>query len=101
MAALEPTDGYSVVGLATADDGTIYLLERKLVLATWFRSRLSQVAADWNRVVLWESDHGGFRQPRGRFGLGSAGGAAGGDGFRQQRACEHIPTEIVEIRLTE
>jgi len=100
VAALEPTDGYSVVGLATADDGTIYLLERKLVLATWFRSRLSRLEADWNRVVLWESDHGEFgnlegvsvwEAPEGRRAVMVSDNNGRAD----------ILTEIVEIRLTE
>src|SRR6056297_2943628 len=100
VATLVPTDGYSVVGAATAGDDTIYLLERKLVLATWFRSRLSRVEADWSIVPLWESDHGTF---------GNLEGVSVWEAPEGRRAVmvsdnngrEGIPTEVVEIGLTE
>ena len=100
VATLVPTDGYSVVGAATAGDGTIYMLERKLVLATWFRSRLSRVEADWSIVPLWESDHGTF---------GNLEGVSVWEAPEGRRAVmvsdnngrEGIPTEVVEIGLTE
>lgn len=100
VASLTATDGYSVVGADIASDGTFYLLERKLVFATWFRSRLSRLDADWQRTTLWESAAGEF---------GNLEGVSVWDAPDGRRAVmvsdnddrHDLPTEIVELRLTD
>ena len=100
VAELTPTDGYSVVGAATAADGTLYILERKLVFATWFRSRVSRLGADWRRVTLWESAQGAYGN------LEGISVWAAPEGRRAVLVSDNngrpgTPTEIVEIGLTE
>lgn len=98
---LPASDAYSVVGADFGPDGALYVLERKLVFATWFRSRIRQidVGSGADRVV-WESPPDAFGNLEG-LSVWQAQ-----DGLRALMVSDNngqdgVPTILVELRLTD
>ena len=95
------TDGYSIVGADFASDGTLYLLERRLILARWWQNRLRQVdqLEFQDARVIWTGDRNAFYNLE---GVAVIEGAPRrlllvGDNNNQKDR----PTDIVEITLTD
>ena len=94
-------DVFAIVGADFADDGTLYLLERKLVVGLWWQSRIRRVRLDGSLdEAIWTSERGDF---------GNLEGLAvwnDGVGLRltmvsDNNGSERTPTEFVEFRLTD
>ncbi len=101
VADVPASNSYSVVGADFGPDGLLYLLERKFVFATWWQSRVRTFnLADGSVADIWEPEidaHGNLE------GI-SVWVAA--DGMRATMVSDNngtdgVPTEIVEIRLTD
>jgi hypothetical protein len=98
---LREEDIFAIVGADFADDGSLYLLERKLVVGFWWQSRIRRVRLDGREdVVLWTSNRGDF---------GNLEGISvwyDDDGLRltlvsDNNGAEGTPTQFVEFRLTQ
>ena len=98
---LPERDVFAIVGADFADDGTLYLLERKLVVGLWWQNRIRRVRLDGSEdTILWTGERGEYGNLEGisvwqdekglRLTLVSDNN--GGNG---------VPTEFVEFRLTE
>lgn len=98
---LREQDIFAIVGADFADDGSLYLLERKLIVGLWWQSRVRRVRLDGREdVVLWTSERGEYGNLEGisvwydetglRLTLVSDNNGAAG-----------TPTQFVEFRLTE
>ncbi len=98
---LPEADGFSIVGADFDRGDKLYLLERKLQLGTWWRSRIRRVNLDGTEdVALWTSERDQFTNLEGisvwyddqglRLTLVSDNNRSTGE-----------PTEFVEFRLTE
>ena len=94
-------DVFAIVGADFTDDGTLYLLERKLVVGLWWQSRIRRVRLDGSLdEAIWTSERGDF---------GNLEGLAvwnDGVGLRltmvsDNNGSERTPTEFVEFRLTD
>ncbi|MEL7026269.1 MAG: esterase-like activity of phytase family protein [Pseudomonadota bacterium] len=98
---IEASNAYSIVGADFSDDGRLFILERKLVLFTWWQNRIREVDPETGAAkVIWEpgsNDYGNlegisiWRAPDGLRAVMIA----------DNNGRENIPTEIVEIRLTD
>lgn len=95
------SDGFALVGADFGPDGLLYILERKLVFATWWQSRVQRFdLATGNLEVLWAP------RPDTYGNLEGLSVWQAGDGLRatmvsDNNATRGVPTEIVEIRLTD
>ena len=98
---LPERDVFAIVGADFDIDGTLYLLERKLVVGLWWQSRIRQVRLDGSiDETIWTSERGEhdnlegisvWRDDEGlRFTLVS-----------DNNGSERTPTEFVEFRVTE
>ncbi|MEM9852027.1 MAG: esterase-like activity of phytase family protein [Pseudomonadota bacterium] len=95
------SDGFALVGVDFGPGGTLYILERKLVFATWWQSRVQRYdMATGGLEVLWQTD------PNEMGNLEGISVWQGPDGLRATMVSDNngtrgVPTEIVEIRLTQ
>jgi len=93
--------GYLPVGADFAPDGRLYLLERRLVFATWFGARIRRFeTGDWAGETIWESDLDAYGNLEG-LSLWQAP-----DGLRALMVEDNngrpgVPTRLVELRLTD
>ncbi|MDA8584900.1 esterase-like activity of phytase family protein [Rhodobacteraceae bacterium] len=98
---LPERDVFAIVGADFAPDGTLYLLERKLVVGLWWQSRIRRVRLDGSvDETLWTSDRGEFDNLEGLSVWDD------GEGLRFTLVSDNnggktTPTEFVEFRLTE
>lgn len=98
---LPERDVFAIVGADFADDGTLYLLERKLVVGLWWQSRIRRVRLDGSLdEAIWTSERGGFDNLEGLSVWND------GQGLRltmvsDNNGSERTPTEFVEFRLTD
>lgn len=95
-------DGFSIVGADFDDQGTLYILERKLVLGLWWQSRILRIAdrAFAAPEILWTSESGDF------YNLEGISVWHDGTGLRltlvsDDNGSPREPTQFVEFRLTE
>lgn len=98
---LPEQDVFAIVGADFAPDGSLYLLERKLVVGLWWQNRIRRVRLDGSEdVVLWTGERGEY---------GNLEGIAvwrDDKGLRltmvsDNNGSNNEPTEFVEFRLTE
>lgn len=98
---LPEQDVFAIVGADFAQDGSLYLLERKLVVGLWWQNRVRRVRLDGTEDrVLWTGERGEYENLEGisvwedeaglRLTLVSDNNAA-----------KNTPTQFVEFRLTE
>lgn len=92
---------FAIVGADFDEDGSLYLLERKLVVGIWWQNRIRRVRLDGTEdVVLWTGERGEYGNLEGISVWRDSKGTRltlvsdnnGSDG---------TPTEFVEFRLTE
>ena len=94
-------DVFAIVGADFDADGTLYLLERKLVVGLWWQSRIRRVRLDGTEdQAIWTSERGEFDNLEGisvwrddqglRLTLVS-----------DNNGSEKTPTEFVEFRIAE
>ena len=95
-------DGFSIVGADFDDDGTLFILERKLVLGLWWQSRILRIRdRDFAAPeVLWTSESGDF------YNLEGISVWHDDAGLRLTLVSDdngnpREPTQFVEFRLTE
>lgn len=95
------SNGYAMVGADFGPDGFLYLLERKFVFGTWWQSRLRRFdLVNGATKTLWET------QPDDMGNLEGVSVWRDEDGLvatmiSDNNARPGVPTEIVELRLTE
>ena len=98
---LPEQDIFAIVGADFADDGSLYLLERKLVVGLWWQNRVRRVRLDGSEdVILWTGERGEYENLEGisvwrddtglRLTLVSDNNGA-----------NNTPTQFVEFRLVE
>ncbi len=98
---LPEQDVFAIVGADFAEDGSLYLLERKLVVGLWWQNRIRRVRLDGSEDrVLWTGQRGEYENLEGisvwkdekglRLTLVSDNNGEAG-----------TPTQFVEFRLTE
>lgn len=98
---LPEQDVFAIVGADFAPDGSLYLLERKLVVGLWWQNRIRRVRLDGTEdVILWTGERGEFGNLEGisvwedekglRLTLVSDNNGSSG-----------VATQFVEFRLTE
>ncbi|MEO1536811.1 MAG: esterase-like activity of phytase family protein [Pseudomonadota bacterium] len=98
---LPEQDVFAIVGADFADDGALYLLERKLVVGLWWQNRIRRVRLDGSEdVIVWTGERGEYENLEGisiwqdargqRLTLVSDNNGEAG-----------TPTQFVEFRLTE
>lgn len=98
---LPERDVFAIVGADFDMDGTLYLLERKLVVGLWWQSRVRRVRLDGSLdETIWTSERGAFGNMEGltlwRDDLGlRLTMVSDNNGSRT------VPTEFVEFRLVE
>ena len=98
---LPERDVFAIVGADFAPDGTLYLLERKLVVGLWWQSRIRRVRLDGTLdEAIWTSERGEYDNLEGLSVWQDA------RGLRltlvsDNNGSEKTPTEFVEFRLTE
>ncbi len=96
---LPEQDIFAIVGADFADDGALYLLERKLVVGLWWQNRIRRVRLDGSEdVILWTGERGEYENLEGisvwrdeadlRLTLVSDNNGA-----------NNTPTQFVEFRL--
>ncbi len=95
---IDPSDRFAVVGADFGEDGTLYLLERKLVVGLWWQNRLRRFEPGTfgTGEVLWTSNRGEFGNLEG-ISLWSAP-----DGLRILLVSDNngrrgVPTQFVEF----
>lgn len=97
---LPENDVFSIVGADFAPDGSLYLLERKLVMGIWWQNRIRRIRVDGTEdTILWTGGRGAYGNLEGialwedaqglRITLVSDNNANGN------------PTQFVEFRLVE
>lgn len=100
IAFIPASDAYAAVGADFGPDGPLYILERKLVFASWWRSRLRRLNPEtWASETLWET------APNEMGNLEGLSIWQAEDGLRATMVSDNnarpgVPTEIVELRLT-
>lgn len=58
---LPEDDVFGIVGADFADDGALYLLERKLIVGLWWQNRIRRVRLDGSEdTILWTGTRGEF-----------------------------------------
>jgi len=98
---LPEQDVFAIVGADFAPDGSLYLLERKLVVGLWWQNRIRRVRLDGTEdTILWTGERGEYGNMEGisvwadekslRLTLVS-----------DNNGRKDAPTEFVEFRLTE
>ncbi|NNL35427.1 MAG: esterase-like activity of phytase family protein, partial [Silicimonas sp.] len=98
---LPEQDVFSIVGADFAENGDLYLLERKLVVGLWWQNRIRRVRLDGSSdEILWTGERGQFLNLEGIALWGDAGElrvtlVADDNGDLRD------PTQFVEFRLTE
>lgn len=98
---LPERDVFAIVGADFDRDGTLYLLERKLVVGLWWQSRIRRVKLDGTLDEnIWTSERGEHDNLEGISVWRDA------QGLRltlvsDNNGSEKTPTEFVEFRLTE
>jgi hypothetical protein len=98
---LPERDVFAIVGADFNTDGTLYLLERKLVVGLWWQSRIRQVRLDGSLdETIWTSERGEFDNLEGISVWRDA------EGLRltlvsDNNGSERTPTEFVEFRVSE
>ena len=98
---LPERDVFAIVGADFDEDGTLYLLERKLVVGLWWQSRIRRVRLGGTLdEAIWTSERGAFGNLEGLSVWRDA------KGLRltlvsDNNGSETKPTEFVEFRLTE
>ncbi len=98
---LPEEDVFAIVGADFDTDGTLYLLERKLVVGIWWQNRIRRVRLDGSLdEVIWTGDRGEFGNLEGISAWRDE------EGLRflivsDNNGREANPTEFVEFRLTE
>ncbi|MGR3660699.1 MAG: esterase-like activity of phytase family protein [Paracoccaceae bacterium] len=95
-------NGFSIVGADFDDDGTLYILERKLVLGLWWQNRVRrlQIDAPQEVEVLWTGERGEY------YNLEGIALWHDESGLRITLISDNNsnlsePTQIVEFRLEE
>lgn len=95
-------NGFSIVGADFSDDGTLWLLERKLLLGLWWQNRVRRLNVDEpaDAEIIWTGELDEF------YNLEGIAVWEGFDGLRllcvtDNNARQGVPTELVEFRLTE
>ncbi|MEO1194636.1 MAG: esterase-like activity of phytase family protein [Pseudomonadota bacterium] len=95
------SDGFSLVGADFGPDGMLYLLERKLVFATWWQSRVQRFdLATGALELLWAPGANDFGNLEG-ISVWQAEDGLRATMVSDNNAAPGVPTEIVEIRLTD
>lgn len=98
---LPEQDVFSIVGADFAENGDLYLLERKLVVGLWWQNRIRRVRLDGNAdEVLWTGERGQYQNLEGIAVWEDSGGlritiVSDNNGDLED------PTQFVEFRLTE
>ncbi|MCG6882973.1 MAG: esterase-like activity of phytase family protein [Silicimonas sp.] len=98
---LPEQDVFAIVGADFADDGSLYLLERKLVVGLWWQNRIRRVRLDGSEdTVLWTGERGEFGNLEGISVWQDERGlrltlVSDNNGSKDE------PTQFVEFRLTE
>ena len=98
---LPEQDVFAIVGADFDRDGTLYLLERKLVVGIWWQNRIRRVRLDGSLdEAIWTSERGEFHNLEGLSVWRDA------RGLRltlvsDNNASERNPTEFVEFRVKE
>ena len=98
---LPEQDVFAIVGADFAPDGSLYLLERKLVVGLWWQNRIRRVRLDGTEdTILWTGERGEYDNLEGisvwqdekglRLTLVS-----------DNNGSSDVPTEFVEFRLTD
>lgn len=93
-------DVFAIVGADFADNGDLYLLERKLVVGLWWQNRVRRVRLDGSEdVVLWTGERDQFDNLEGISVWNDE------KGLRMTMVSDNngrkTPTQFVEFRLTE
>jgi hypothetical protein len=98
---LPEEDVFAIVGADFAPDGSLYILERKLVVGLWWQNRVRRVRLDGSEdVVLWTGERGEYGNLEGISVWQDE------NGLRltlvsDNNGGENVPTEFVEFRLVE
>lgn len=97
---LPENDVFAIVGADFADNGDLYLLERKLVVGLWWQNRVRRVRLDGSEdVVLWTGERDQFDNLEGISVWNDD------KGLRMTMVSDNngskTPTQFVEFRLTE
>ncbi len=98
---LPETDVFGIVGADFADNGDLYILERKLVVGLWWQNRIRRVRLDGTLdEILWTGERGEYLNLEGISVWSDAAGlrltlVSDNNGSRSE------PTQFVEFRLTE
>ena len=98
---LPERDVFAIVGADFDEDGTLYLLERKLIVGLWWQSQLRRVRLDGSvDETIWTSERGAFNNLEGLSLWRDARGLrmlmVSDDNGRK-----NVPTEFVEFRLVD
>ncbi len=98
---LPERDVFAIVGADFDEDGTLYILERKLVVGLWWQSRIRRVRLDGTLdETIWTSERGEYHNLEGisvwrdEYGLRLTL-------VSDNNASTRHPTEFVEFRVTE
>ena len=98
---LPERDVFAIVGADFAEDGTLYLLERKLVVGLWWQSRIRRVRLDGSLdEAIWTSERGDFDNLEG-LSVWNDGRGLRLTMVSDNNGSEKTPTEFVEFRLTD
>lgn len=98
---LPEQDVFAIVGADFAEDGSLYLLERKLVVGLWWQNRIRRVRLDGTEdVILWTGQRGEYENLEGISVWEDE------KGLRLTLVSDNngeadTPTQFVEFRLTD
>ncbi len=98
---LPERDVFAIVGADFAPDGTLYVLERKLVVGIWWQSRIRRVRLDGSvDETIWTSERGAFDNLEG-ISVWDDGIGLRMTLVSDNNGSQSTPTEFVEFRLTD
>ncbi|NNL72832.1 MAG: esterase-like activity of phytase family protein, partial [Silicimonas sp.] len=98
---LPEQDVFSIVGADFAENGDLYLLERKLVVGLWWQNRIRRVRLDGSAdEILWTGERGQFLNLEG-IALWRDAGELRVTLVADDNGDLRDPTQFVEFRLTE
>lgn len=98
---LPEQDVFAIVGADFADDGSLYILERKLVVGLWWQNQIRRVRLDGSEdQILWTGERGEYENLEGISVWEDEGGLRL-TMVSDNNARENTPTQFVEFRLTE
>lgn len=98
---LPERDVFAIVGADFAPDGTLYLLERKLVVGIWWQNRIRRVHFDkFIDETLWTGERGAFGNLEG-ISVWDDGKGLRMTLVSDNNGSQSTPTEFVEFRLTD